>query len=46
MKELGEFSDGLINALFEEVDVDGNGSVDQDEFAAMIRNYLTDDDIQ
>ena len=31
--------------VLSQVDVDGNGQIDVEEFAYMVRNYLTDDDI-
>lgn len=46
LKEVGGFEDDtIIDEVFAEVDVDGNGIVDYDEFSAMVRNYMTDDDV-
>uniref|UniRef100_A0A914VXK1 EF-hand domain-containing protein n=1 Tax=Plectus sambesii TaxID=2011161 RepID=A0A914VXK1_9BILA len=37
--------DRIIDDVFAEVDVDGNGLIDYDEFSSMVRNYMTDDDV-
>ncbi|GMR56536.1 hypothetical protein PMAYCL1PPCAC_26731, partial [Pristionchus mayeri] len=46
LRELGDITDNtIIDEIFNECDVDGNGIIDADEFADMVRNYMTDDDI-
>lgn len=46
LRELGDITDNaIIDEIFAEVDVDGNGIIDYDEFTFMVRNYMTDDDI-
>ncbi|PAV58485.1 hypothetical protein WR25_09494 [Diploscapter pachys] len=46
LRELGDITDNqVIDEIFNEADVDGNGVLDYEEFSFMIRNYLTDDDI-
>lgn len=46
LRQYGGIQDNqVIDEIFAEVDVDGNGFIDYDEFAYMVRNYMTDDDI-
>ena len=46
LREIGGIDDdSVIEEVFAEVDVDGNGLVDYDEFSSMVRNYMTDDDV-
>jgi len=44
LMELGNFPEDEIDEIFREVDVAGNGQIDYEEFAQMVRNYLFDDD--
>ncbi|GMS78836.1 hypothetical protein PENTCL1PPCAC_1011, partial [Pristionchus entomophagus] len=46
LREFGDITDNtIIEEIFNEVDVDGNGVIDADEFSYMVRNYMNDDDI-
>ncbi|PIO63876.1 EF hand [Teladorsagia circumcincta] len=46
LRELGDITDNqIIDEIFLEADVDGNGLIDYDEFSYMVKNYMTDDDI-
>ncbi|VDK18548.1 unnamed protein product [Anisakis simplex] len=46
LREVGDITDNaIIDEIFDEVDVDGDGIIDYDEFTFMVRNYMTDDDI-
>ncbi|KAK5979474.1 HLH domain-containing protein [Trichostrongylus colubriformis] len=46
LRELGDITDNqIIDEIFMEADVDGNGLIDYDEFSYMVKNYMTDDDI-
>nr|AAS99339.1 putative calmodulin isoform c [Dictyocaulus viviparus] len=46
LRELGDITDNqIIDEIFLEADVDGNGLIDYDEFSYMVKNYLTDEDI-
>ncbi|RCN43220.1 EF hand [Ancylostoma caninum] len=46
LRELGDITDNqIIDEIFLEADVDGNGLIDYDEFTYMVKNYMTDDDI-
>ncbi|KAF8355040.1 hypothetical protein PRIPAC_96663 [Pristionchus pacificus] len=46
LREFGDITDmTIIEDIFNESDVDGNGLIDKDEFTFMCRNYLTDDDL-
>ncbi|GMT10410.1 hypothetical protein PFISCL1PPCAC_1707, partial [Pristionchus fissidentatus] len=46
LREFGDITDNtIIEEIFNEVDVDGNGLIDADEFSYMVRNYMNDDDI-
>ncbi len=46
LDKVGDISDSaLVDELFTEVDVDGNGVIDYDEFAVMVKNYLTEEDV-
>ena len=46
LRELGDITDNqIIDEIFNEADVDGNGVIDYDEFTYMVKNYMTDDDI-
>ncbi|GMR61540.1 hypothetical protein PMAYCL1PPCAC_31735 [Pristionchus mayeri] len=46
LREFGDITDNtIIEEIFNECDVDGNGLLDADEFADMVRNYMNDDDI-
>ncbi|CAI4223530.1 unnamed protein product [Auanema sp. JU1783] len=46
LREFGDITDSqIIEEIFLEADVDGNGVIDYDEFAYMVKNYMTDDDI-
>ena len=42
LKELGGLTEDVMDTLFREVDVAGNGHIDYDEFAQMVKNYLLD----
>lgn len=47
MKNVGEINDDeLLDQIFQEIDVDGNGVIDYHEFASMVRHYLKDDDVE
>ncbi len=41
----GIIDDDTIEQIFQEVDVDGNGVIDYDEFSSMVRNYMEDGDM-
>ncbi|VDK87584.1 unnamed protein product [Litomosoides sigmodontis] len=46
LSELGDIRDKVIvDEIFAEADVDGNGVLDYDEFTFMVRNYMIDDDL-
>uniref|UniRef100_A0A915M9U9 EF-hand domain-containing protein n=1 Tax=Meloidogyne javanica TaxID=6303 RepID=A0A915M9U9_MELJA len=46
LRELGDIQNSrLIDELFIEYDVDGDGFIDFDEFSFLVRNYLTDEDV-
>uniref|UniRef100_A0A0K0DFP2 Troponin C n=1 Tax=Angiostrongylus cantonensis TaxID=6313 RepID=A0A0K0DFP2_ANGCA len=46
LRELGDITDNqIIDEIFLEADVDGNGLIDYDEFSYMVKNYMTDEDI-
>ncbi|CAJ0956972.1 unnamed protein product, partial [Mesorhabditis belari] len=46
LRELGDITDSIIvDEIFMEADVDGNGLLDSDEFTYMCKNYMTDEDI-
>lgn len=46
LRELGDIHNGrMIEELFIEYDVDGDGFIDFDEFSFLVRNYLTDEDV-
>ncbi|CAD6190014.1 unnamed protein product [Caenorhabditis auriculariae] len=46
LRELGDITDNqVIDEIFNEADVDGNGVIDYDEFSYMVKNYMTDEDI-
>ncbi|GMR58478.1 hypothetical protein PMAYCL1PPCAC_28673 [Pristionchus mayeri] len=46
LRELGDITDrDLINEIFNESDLDGNGVIDKDEFEAMCANYFQPGDI-
>lgn len=42
----GIIDDDVIEQIFQEVDVDGNGVIDYDEFSSMVRNYMEDGDME
>lgn len=41
--EIGHFPEYQIDDIFKEVDIDGNGQIDYDEFAQMVRTYLLEE---
>lgn len=44
--ELGDIRDkAIVDEIFAEADVDGNGVLDYDEFTFMVRNYMMDEDL-
>lgn len=43
-REIGGFTEDKIDEVFREVDVAGNGQIDYEEFAQMVRNYLLEDE--
>jgi len=46
LRELGDISDdSVIEEIFTEADVDGNGLIDYDEFTFLVKNYMTDEDV-
>ncbi|GMR58994.1 hypothetical protein PMAYCL1PPCAC_29189 [Pristionchus mayeri] len=47
LREIGEIRDNaIIDEIWSLVDVDGNGIIDMDEFADMVRDYMKDEDIE
>lgn len=47
LKTLGDINDDeVLDQIFQEVDVDGNGVIDYNEFSSMVRNYMQDDDVE
>uniref|UniRef100_A0A915Q0B7 EF-hand domain-containing protein n=1 Tax=Setaria digitata TaxID=48799 RepID=A0A915Q0B7_9BILA len=46
LSELGDIRDNaVVDEIFAEADVDGNGVLDYDEFTFMVRNYMIDEDL-
>uniref|UniRef100_A0A1I7VRM1 EF hand family protein n=1 Tax=Loa loa TaxID=7209 RepID=A0A1I7VRM1_LOALO len=46
LTELGDIRNkAVIDEIFAEADVDGDGVLDYDEFAFMVRNYMIDEDL-
>ncbi|KAK6107818.1 EF hand family protein [Brugia pahangi] len=46
LSELGDIHDkAVIDEIFAEADVDGDGVLDYDEFSFMVRNYMIDEDL-
>ncbi|VDN31138.1 unnamed protein product, partial [Gongylonema pulchrum] len=44
--ELGDIRDkAIVDEIFAEADVDGDGVLDYDEFTFMVRNYMLDEDL-
>ena len=47
LRGLGEIhNDEVIEDIFSEFDVDGNGVIDYAEFSNMVKNYLTEEDVE
>ncbi|VDM98807.1 unnamed protein product [Thelazia callipaeda] len=46
LEELGDIRDkAVVDEIFAEADVDGDGVLDYDEFTFMVRNYMVDEDL-
>ncbi|VBB30996.1 unnamed protein product [Acanthocheilonema viteae] len=46
LSELGDIRDkAVVDEIFAEADVDGDGVLDYDEFTFMVRNYMIDEDL-
>lgn len=46
LREIGDINNSwLLEELFTEYDVDGDGFIGPAEFGVLVRDYLTDDDI-
>lgn len=46
LSELGDIHDkAVVDEIFAEADVDGDGVLDYDEFTFMVRNYMIDEDL-
>lgn len=46
LSELGEIRDkAVVDEIFAEADVDGDGVLNYDEFTFMVRNYMIDEDL-